>query len=304
MRHSDLINPADLHFSKFKTFTGSPTLIVPDFADQLFAATDTNKIYRANGTAQGSLIELAPQTSGTGGTGSTNYTLVSTFAGSPTLIVPDFIDQLFAATDTNKIYRATGTTQGALVELSPTVNTQQALVQASGYPYYLPEFIGQKYFDQETSVLFFAKGLNNVADWRPVYEDMEIAINISNPEGTGSTLFNLYYSAEEPTDGFNFDFVVAFNLPFGTTYGLRAIQQAGIGFYAIAPTIADATIPICTTGYKEQALGNRSIISTTTIPGSLTANGQRISSNILAFREFPKRMTDAGQPYSIDFYVG
>lgn len=48
-----------------------------------------------------------------------HYARLRTFTGNPATITPDFADQILTATDTNKVYRATGTNQGALVELSP-----------------------------------------------------------------------------------------------------------------------------------------------------------------------------------------
>lgn len=49
-----------------------------------------------------------------------HYSKIRTFTGDPTGITPDFIDQILTATDTNKVYRATGITIGGLVELSTT----------------------------------------------------------------------------------------------------------------------------------------------------------------------------------------
>ena len=48
-----------------------------------------------------------------------HYARLRTFTGNPASITPDFFDQILTATDTNKVYRATGTNQGQLVELSP-----------------------------------------------------------------------------------------------------------------------------------------------------------------------------------------
>lgn len=48
-----------------------------------------------------------------------HYARLRTFTGNPANITPDFFDQILTATDTNKVYRATGTNQGQLVELSP-----------------------------------------------------------------------------------------------------------------------------------------------------------------------------------------
>lgn len=67
MRHADILNPIDLHYSKIRTFTGSPSFVAPHFVDQILTALDTNKIYRATGTLAGQLIELAPAGSGGGG---------------------------------------------------------------------------------------------------------------------------------------------------------------------------------------------------------------------------------------------
>ncbi|MDX2254683.1 MAG: hypothetical protein NW214_04125 [Pseudanabaenaceae cyanobacterium bins.39] len=48
-----------------------------------------------------------------------HYAKLRTFTGSPANITPNFIDQILCATDTNKVYRATGINQGALIELAP-----------------------------------------------------------------------------------------------------------------------------------------------------------------------------------------
>ncbi len=46
-----------------------------------------------------------------------HYAKIRSFTGDPNAITPDFIDQILSATDTNKVYRATGITGGGLVEL-------------------------------------------------------------------------------------------------------------------------------------------------------------------------------------------
>jgi len=57
-RHSTLTNPNDLHYAKARAFTGDPTLVQPDFIDQILFSTDTNKSYRSTGISTGNLIEL------------------------------------------------------------------------------------------------------------------------------------------------------------------------------------------------------------------------------------------------------
>ena len=59
-RHSTLTNQDDLHYAKLRSFTGDISLISPDFVDQIFASTDTNRIYRSSGVGLGDLIELLP----------------------------------------------------------------------------------------------------------------------------------------------------------------------------------------------------------------------------------------------------
>lgn len=48
-----------------------------------------------------------------------HYARLRTFTGNPASVTPDFFDQILTDADTNKVYRATGTNQGQLVELSP-----------------------------------------------------------------------------------------------------------------------------------------------------------------------------------------
>ena len=70
-KHSDLIKADDLHYAKVRLFTGQPATITPDFINQLLISVDTNKIYRASGTAIGNLIE-SPNAQGDGSQGNGN----------------------------------------------------------------------------------------------------------------------------------------------------------------------------------------------------------------------------------------
>jgi len=302
MRHSDLINPADLHFAKFKTFSGLPSAITPNFADQLFASTDTNRIYRATGITQGALIELLAAPIGDGQPSGQNYSLISTFSGSPLAITPDSVNQLFAAIGTNKIYRSTGITQGALIELSPSPNAQQALVSGNNYPSFAsPDFVGQKYYDQVTGILFFAKGLS-LSDWRPVYDDTQINFNISGSAGMSNPLFDVYYSPEYPVNGYNFTNLIAAAIGTSNNIEMNVVARAGTGYYAIAPTFADSAVRVrCSISTIEHPLDNRPIFTMEELTGSFTANGQPISPQVLWFREFPKTPMLSGSPYLIQF---
>jgi hypothetical protein len=89
----------------YNTFTGSPSIVTPTATEQLFVSTDTtpNLLYRSTGTGPGNLSPIG------------SY---RTFTGDPTLVTPTHTGLLYIATDNNKLYRATGTTLGALVEVS------------------------------------------------------------------------------------------------------------------------------------------------------------------------------------------
>jgi hypothetical protein len=67
--HSEITDPAEMHFSKFKQFAGDPNAVIPDFVGQLLCSTDTNKTYRATGAGAGSLVVVG------GGGGSTPMVL-------------------------------------------------------------------------------------------------------------------------------------------------------------------------------------------------------------------------------------
>jgi len=76
-RHSTLTNATDLHYAKVRTFTGSPSLVTPDFVDQILIASDTNKIFRATSTATGDITETQ-STSANG-----NGLSINVFSGEP-----------------------------------------------------------------------------------------------------------------------------------------------------------------------------------------------------------------------------
>jgi hypothetical protein len=73
-----LTNADELHYAKVRTFTGSPALVTPDFVDQILIATDTNKIFRANSTATGSIVESLASASNTN-----NALALDVFTSSP-----------------------------------------------------------------------------------------------------------------------------------------------------------------------------------------------------------------------------
>ncbi len=92
-RHSTLTNPNDLHYAKLRTFTGSPSLITPDFVDQLLSATDTNKTYRATSLTEGGMVELSVQSDNEEGNGGSLTTVgIGDPQDTPTAIGQNYFD--------------------------------------------------------------------------------------------------------------------------------------------------------------------------------------------------------------------
>jgi hypothetical protein len=248
------------------------------------------------------LIELAPQSIGSGG----SSTRLTPFSGDPALVIPDFDNQFFASTDTNRIYRANGTTQGALIDLS--YSPVPSLIVGSSYPY-SPSFIGEQYYDQTTSMFFVGTQLA-IFGFRPVFENMEVEIFIQNNTGLNLT-YDLYYREDTPYFGNVFDELVASNLVAGVIISTRAIQTRGAGYYVIAPSNSSAPVVTrSTTGTLNQALGNRVIFTSIEIQGDFqndgamtTPTGFALGSSVAFFNEFPKYPLYNGDPYRFSFAV-
>lgn len=240
-----------------------------------------------------------------------HYAKIRSFTGDSVAITPDFVDQILTATDTNKIYRATGINQGDLVEFSASSGSnQQALITGNYYPSISPSFIGQFYFDLSTAVLYFAKGLSS-SDWRTVAGNTEIQLTIQDAIGVGSMTFDLYFSQSYPEDGFDFTEIAITGIGAGNTIDASIIDRLGTGYYAIAPSLSnpDPTIAVrCSLlNAITQSVDNRTLFVVEYLPGTVTAQNQPISSDILWFREFPKERNlgrnQSGDPYFLSFEI-
>lgn len=98
-----------------------------------------------------------------------HYSKIRTFTGNPNGITPDFADQLLTAADTNKVYRATGTSIGNLVELAPTDNGGDGGSGASNVIFnagiaIAPANLEQLLIDTDTNRVYRAIGLG-IGDW-------------------------------------------------------------------------------------------------------------------------------------------
>ena len=239
-----------------------------------------------------------------------HYAKIRSFTGEPAAITPDFVDQILTATDTNKIYRATGINQGDLVEFSASSGSnQQALITGNYYPSISPSFIGQFYFDLSTAVLYFAKGLSSF-DWRTVAGNTEIQLTIQDSIGVGSMTFNLYFSQSYPDDGFDFTEIAITGIEAGNTIDASIIDRLGTGYYAIAPSLSneDPTISVrCSIFEITQSVDNRTLFVVESLSGTVTAQNQPIHPDILWFKEFPKERnsgrTQGNDPYYLSFEI-
>ncbi len=95
-----------------------------------------------------------------------HYAKIRTFSGNVANFAPDFIDQLVTATDTNRVYRATGTDAGNLVELLPSVDGDggSSKVRFFSGIAIAPDNLEQLLIDISTNRVYRAIGLD-VGDW-------------------------------------------------------------------------------------------------------------------------------------------
>ena len=95
-----------------------------------------------------------------------HYAKIRTFSGNVANFAPDFIDQLVTATDTNRVYRATGTGAGNLVELLPSVDGDggSSKVRFFSGIAIAPDNLEQLLIDISTNRVYRAIGLD-VGDW-------------------------------------------------------------------------------------------------------------------------------------------
>jgi hypothetical protein len=61
-----------------------------------------------------------------------HFSRIKVFSGDPFNVIPDFVDQILTSSATNRVYRATGTTAGQLVELVPQV--EQRVIFDEAFP--------------------------------------------------------------------------------------------------------------------------------------------------------------------------
>lgn len=189
-KHSTLTSPDDLHYAKIRTFSGNVANFAPDFIDQLIAATDTNRVYRATGTAAGNLVELLPSVDGGGGSSKVRF-----FNGIA--IAPDNLEQLLIDTTTNRVYRSIGLDVGDWLELIGGSDGQPPAISiGGGAPNIAPIKIGQLYFDFISRIQWVSVregSLNGWVEVSPIPQKLFASFGNSSSQ-TISQYFRVFYA--------------------------------------------------------------------------------------------------------------
>ena len=173
MRHSELKNAQDLHFSRLKLFAGDISGVSPDFADQILASTSDNKIYRSTGTSEGQMVELSPQP----------------LIPQPQIIFDDAFpfptnyNQILVRLDQNRIYRPTGFLQDSWVEVSggATGGATGGAVTVGSLPLAVPAS-GSLHYDDQQGMLYISASHGR---WIGVTHNLNLQVTITENTSTG-----------------------------------------------------------------------------------------------------------------------
>lgn len=240
-KHSTLTNADDLHYAKVRTFTGSPSLVTPDFIDQILIDSDTNTIYRSLSLSIGGLIALGLNSGGGGGS--------------------------------------------------------QLVITGYSQPDIEPEWVGQLYFSLLQRELYCASR-GSINGWIPIAaKNISFSFAFQNLSTIDSSAINidLYHSDSFPYEPFDFTLMLEtslFDSPSLEGQFSEAILSQGRGFFTFGcSNSADGGNIALTTSLSAASTYNENI--TTSFYGSgLTANGLPISGTVIQIDSYPRRPTN------------
>lgn len=238
-KHSTLINPDDLHYAKIRTFSGNVASFAPDFIDQLIAATDTNRVYRATGTAAGNLVELLPSVDGDGGSSKVRF-----FNGIA--IAPDNLEQLLIDTSTNRVYRAIGLDVGDWLELIGGSDGQPPAISiGGGAPNIAPVKVGQLYFDFVSRIQWVSVRTGSLNGWvelTPIPQKLFTSSFNGSSQFISPDFMIFYADVTDPSAIESADFTFTEKLGDVSVFGQTEISDLvfpqGRGAIAIVPPVA------------------------------------------------------------------
>jgi hypothetical protein len=116
MRHSEINNPDEMHFSRIRRFSEEPSQVFPDFRDQILVSETTGIAYYANSADQGDILPInQSQTQQPILPG-----VVYFFEDSVSVedLTPAIVGQVFLQLPDGIVWKANGTEAGQLDRLS------------------------------------------------------------------------------------------------------------------------------------------------------------------------------------------
>ena len=214
-----------------------------------------------------------------------HYAKVRSFTGDPTNVSPDFVDELVIATDTNRIYRATGIDSGQLIEL--VANSGSGVLVGLSSPTTNPEKEGEIFFNQTLAQLFVSVSNSlGVLWWKPLnYMENICSATISattdDASINNSAEFSLWYTPFPPSEiesqAFEFSVAARTGLLVGAVDLSPDLNALGRGCYAIgysfpAPEGVSLLVQASASGVVPDGFELR------TSPYVVSANGVQITS--------------------------
>lgn len=171
-----------------------------------------------------------------------HYAKVRSFTGDPANLTPDFADELIIATDTNKIYRATDTAQGAIVEL--VAGGGDGITISYTPPEGRPDKEGKMHFDQWANGELYISVANYFGAkwWKPIKPMVNTLLVTTEAITDDANLnaaatFCLMYSSLTPAEieagSFTFSDVAQADLGLGDFDLTEKLNFLGTGCYAI-----------------------------------------------------------------------
>jgi hypothetical protein len=177
-----------------------------------------------------------------------HHSKIRTFTDSPASITPDFADQILSASDTNRIYRATGITAGALVELAPAGSGGGggSSVTVSPRPYPAASTGGSILFDPNVPAMYVANG---DLRWTPINYNLKMTCTSVTNYLSGAAQSSLVLSVLDSngtaiTESFS---LANFLSAEPTAAVSKDINRSGLGRYTIFAESSAGISPVMVT---------------------------------------------------------
>lgn len=222
-----------------------------------------------------------------------HYAKVRTFSGDPNLVTPDFIDQIIASSDLNKVYRAFGLNQGEIVELLSPANSNLVEV-GNEYPISPPLTAGLIFSAVWASQLYVSvENSFGLVYWKPFqwnnnFFTLECLVNYEDLPHSDQAVFSLLYSpmSTDAIESASFEFTEVVHIvgqataPIDLSYVMRGI---GRGAYAVGFTVENPNNFILYANLYDAASNLPSAFSFRNSPNNISAFGNSLNSKYLFY---------------------